>query len=205
MDNSINAHDELNNTEILNENSTLSEDKNTCDMGETLENEKPQADENSQEKLYTQEQINSIVAKESGKAVEKALRELGFDGNGKAKEQLSQFKEALALQQSQFDELEAEKNSLAELLSSEKELLNEQLLKNALYDAGVVETELENAMSVARSLQQTGYEIAKISAVVAEKFPHLCAEKREIPSFSVPIINGNDTVSKIKNIFKSRY
>lgn len=156
------------------------------------------------EKTYTQEQINSIVAKENAKTLEKALKELGFCGEGRAKEQLVQFKASLQEQGSMLEALQAEKTKLEDEISSIRTLHDEQMLKNALLKAGVIEEEMENAIKIAQAFLQSGYEIPMVSELILEKYPHLCSEKAEIPCFSIPVVKENETISKIKNIFKGR-
>ena len=47
----------------------------------------------TEEKTFTQEDVNNLVAKESKKAMEKLLRELGVEDMKSAKEGLKKFKE----------------------------------------------------------------------------------------------------------------
>ena len=57
----------------------------------------------TEEKNFTQEDVNNIVAKETKKAVEKLLKDLGVEDVKSAKEGLSKFKEIQDAQKSDYD------------------------------------------------------------------------------------------------------
>ena len=57
----------------------------------------------TEENTFTQEDVNNIVAKETKKAVEKLLKDLGVEDVKSAKEGLSKFKEIQDSQKSDYD------------------------------------------------------------------------------------------------------
>ena len=93
----------------------------------------------TEEKTFTQEDVNNLVAKESKKAMEKLLRELGVEDMKSAKEGLKKFKEIQDAQKSDYDKAletiekltkendtyKAEKKSLEEI-DSIKNILKEK-------------------------------------------------------------------------------
>src|SRR5690625_3288977 len=78
--------------------------------------------EKVEERVFKQEDVNNIVAKESKKATEKLLKELGIDDFENAKDGLAKFKE---WQESQKTEAEKQQE-LLENLTSEKESLSKE-------------------------------------------------------------------------------
>lgn len=63
----------------------------------------PVAETKTEEKTFTQEDVNNLVSKESKKAMEKLLRELGVEDMKSAKEGLKKFKEIQDAQKSDYD------------------------------------------------------------------------------------------------------
>lgn len=99
----------------------------------------PVAETKTEEKTFTQEDVNNLVSKESKKAMEKLLRELGVEDMKSAKEGLKKFKEIQDAQKSDYDKAletiekltkendiyKAEKKSLEEI-DSIKSILKEK-------------------------------------------------------------------------------
>lgn len=159
--------------------------------------------ESADESQYNQEQINNIVAKETGKAVEKALRELGFEGSGRAKEQVLQFKQQIMHKEEQSAAMAEQLSLLSEsLLQAEKQLLQAQI-QSKLAFSGVDEQQVEVAARLVNSLIEA--EISQEDAIrcVVEKYPHLLAKAQQIPCFSTETkTTGTDKFSGIKEIFR---
>ena len=63
----------------------------------------PVVETKTEEKTFTQEDVNNLVAKESKKAVEKLLKDLGVEDVKSAKEGLKKFKEIKDPQKSDYD------------------------------------------------------------------------------------------------------
>ena len=63
----------------------------------------PVVETKTEENTFTQEDVNNIVAKETKKAVEKLLKDLGVEDVKSAKEGLSKFKEIQDAQKSDYD------------------------------------------------------------------------------------------------------
>ena len=63
----------------------------------------PVVETKTEEKTFTQEDVNNLVAKESKKAMEKLLRELGVEDVISAKEGLKKLKEIQDAQKSDYD------------------------------------------------------------------------------------------------------
>ena len=81
------------------------------------ENEAGTATEKAEEKLFRQEDVNNIVAREAKKAQEKLLKELGIDDFENAKDGLAKFRE---WQESQKTEQESRKITLNSSINCSK-------------------------------------------------------------------------------------
>lgn len=99
----------------------------------------PVVETKTEEKTFTQEDVNNLVAKESKKAMEKLLKDLGVEDMKSAKEGLKKFKEIQDAQKSDYEKAletiekltkendiyKAEKKSLEEI-DSIKSILKEK-------------------------------------------------------------------------------
>lgn len=167
------------------------------------------ADFSAEKNCITQEQLNSIVARETGRAIEKTLRELGFSGTGKGREQLRLFREQISAREEEFLYL-SEKLSQAEAVFAEKdneilqlrEMLSDEQTTRMLLISGVGEKNIPKALSLVKGLGGGGMDLSTAVAEIVEKYPHFLSEKREIPRFSAP--TGGDGFSAVKAIFSKR-
>src|SRR5690606_25019076 len=94
------------------------------------ENETDTAPEKAEEKLFRQEDVNNIVAREVKKTQEKLLKELGIDDFENAKEGLQKFREWQESQKTEQEKLQESVQKLTqdnETLASENASLKAQL------------------------------------------------------------------------------
>lgn len=153
---------------------------------------------------YSQEQFNNIIARENAKTLEKALKELGFDGTGKAKEQLSAFKAKLLEREAALAAATAEKDEQSKALSELNARLFGEKAKNALLSVGVLDGEIEAAMPLLKAFLGEDGDVFRAAELAVEKYPHLRRAKREIPTFSVPVSGQKDGFSQIREAFRKK-
>src|SRR5690554_3039825 len=97
-------------------------DQTPIEQSGEQENETGTAPEKAEEKLFRQEDVNNIVAREAKKAQEKLLKELGIDDFENAKDGLAKFRE---WQESQKTEQEKQQEKLQELTQDNETLASE--------------------------------------------------------------------------------
>lgn len=133
--------------------------------------------ESQQDKTFTQEDVNNLIAKEKKKATEKILKDLGIEDFENAKEGLQKFKEWQESQKTEQEKqaeilqtLEKEKNTLAE----ENNNLKTQL---AALKAGVKAESVEDVVVLAQKYVSDEVDIDKAIQLVLEKYPHFKAQQ----------------------------
>lgn len=87
---------------------------------ENTETPVTETEQKSEEKSFTQEDVNNIVAKESKKAVEKLLKDLGVEDVKSAKDGLKTFKEMQEAQKSDLEKALEKAEMLEKELSDYK-------------------------------------------------------------------------------------
>ena len=144
-------------------------------------------DNQPEEKTFTQEDVNNIVAKEAKKAQEKLLKKLGIDDFDNAKEGLKKFKE---WQDSQKTEQEKQQELLDNLSKEKESLSSENANLKAQLSAlkqGVNADSVEDVVALAERLVNDETTIDDAIKQVVEKYPHFVGEQQEEnkkPSFS---------------------
>lgn len=132
----------------------------------------PKQDQQPNDKTFTQDDVNNIVAKEVKKAQEKLLKQLGIDDFNSAKEGLQKFKE---WQESQKTEAQKQAERLQQLeqqftaVQQEKEALAAQL---AAVKAGVHADFVEDVVVLAQRLVNDDTTLEEAITKVIEKYPH---------------------------------
>src|SRR5690554_6689484 len=139
----------------------MSEEQNTQQQTANQQAEEKQAGEQetgtatekAEEKLFRQEDVNNIVAKEAKKAQEKLLKQLGINDFDSAKEGLKKFRE---WQESQKSEAEKQAERLQKLesdynsVSEENASLKAQI---AAMKSGVKAESVEDVVVLAKTLE----------------------------------------------------
>src|SRR5690554_8238329 len=98
--------------------------------GQEQTNEAGTAPEKAEEKLFRQEDVNNIVAREVKKTQEKLLKELGIDDFENAKDGLAKFREWQESQKTEQEKLQESVQKLTqdnETLASENASLKAQI------------------------------------------------------------------------------
>ncbi|MED4904117.1 hypothetical protein [Parageobacillus thermoglucosidasius] len=152
------------------------QDTNPMPAGDGGQGQQPQnpskQDQQPNDKTFTQDDVNNIVAKEVKKAQEKLLKQLGIDDFNSAKEGLQKFRE---WQESQKTEQQKQAERLQQLeqqfqtVQQEKEALAAQL---AAVKAGVHADYVEDVVVLAQRLVNDDTTMEEAIAKVLEKYPH---------------------------------
>ena len=143
------------------------------------ENKTGTAPEKAEEKLFRQEDVNNIVAREVKKTQEKLLKELGIDDFENAKEGLQKFRE---WQESQKTEQEKMQETLKKLQTDNEALANENANLKAQLAAlkqGVKADSLEDVVALAERLVNDETTIDDAIKQVIEKYPHFAEKANE--------------------------
>lgn len=154
---------------------------------ETTGTDKPE-DKSENGKTFTQEDVNSIAAKEAKKAQEKLFKELGIEDFDNAKEGLQKFKE---WQDSQKTEAEKQQEAL-QSLQGEKEVLTKTVsqleAQISAMKAGVSGDSVEDVIALAERLVTEDTTIDKAIEQVIEKYPQFVVQADE----------GDDTITIVR-------
>src|SRR5690554_2681903 len=147
------------------------------------------APEKAEEKIFRQEDVNNIVAREVKKTQEKLLKELGIDDFENAKEGLAKFRE---WQESQKTEQEKLQETLQKTQTDNEALANENANLKAQLAAlkqGVKADSLEDVIALAERLVNDETTIDDAIKQVIEKYPNFAEnvseeEQEQKPKFT---------------------
>lgn len=147
------------------------------------------ADSEPPSKTFTQEDVNSLVAKEAKKAQEKLLKQLGVEDFNNAKEGLTKFKE---WQESQKTEAEKQAERLKELEANYSNTSNENTTLKAQISAmkaGVLAESVEDVVTLAKTMVNDDLDMDAAIAKIVEKYPHFAQQQEQVddpkPSFTI--------------------
>lgn len=176
--------------------------------------DKPE-DKSENGKTFTQEDVNSIAAREAKKAQEKLFKEVGIEDFENAKEGLQKFKE---WQDSQKTEAEKQQEAL-QSLQGEKEALTTTVsqleAQISAMKAGVDGDSVEDVIALAERLVNDDTSIDDAIKHVIEKYPQFTKNEEEEEKTAWPNISkkgdykGNGSGSKdpfeaVKDRYKKR-
>lgn len=135
-----------------------------------------------QEKMLPQSDVNNLIAKETKKAQEKLLKQLGIDDFNSAKEGLQKFKE---WQDSQKTEQQKQQEALENLTKEKETLSTENATLKAQLSAlkqGVKAESVEDVVALAERLVNDETSIDDAIKQVVEKYPHFAQQQEESQS-----------------------
>ena len=130
-------------------------------------------------KLFTQEDVNRIAAREAKEAQEKLLKQLGIEDFESAKEGLQKFRE---WQEAQKTEAEKQAERLKKLEESNQTLANEnETLKAQLaaLEAGVNPDSVADVVVLAKNMMSDDLDMKGAIQKILEKYPHFKASAKE--------------------------
>lgn len=155
----------------------------------------------TEEKTFTQEDVNNLVAKESKKAMEKLLRELGVEDMKSAKEGLKKFKEIQDAQKSDYDKaLETIEKLTKEndIYKAEKKSLEEiDSIKSILKEKNID----EKYAKTIKKLMTDEINEESVMATIEEELPMLLGTTKKIGTEKIE----NKPSSSIKDYLDSKY
>ncbi|WP_342045924.1 hypothetical protein [Bacillus sp. OTU530] len=137
-------------------------------------------------KTFSQDDVNSIAAKEAKKAQEKLLKQLGIEDFNSAKEGLQKFKE---WQESQKSEAEKQVEQLKQLETNFSKTQGEnETLKSHLsaMKAGVNAESIEDVVTLAKNLVSDEVDMDQAIQKVLEKYPHFKQQEQPKPEDKKP-------------------
>ena len=175
-------------------------DNPPADGGDNPAPQNPPKDPPAEQKTFTQEELNNLIAKEKKAAQENFLKSVGFDDFKNAKDGLAKFKD---WQDSQKTDAEKQAAALEqaskdlEATKAEKETIAAQL---AAVKAGADPEALEDLIVLAKTKVTDEVTIDEAIKQTLEKYPHFKAQQEQQqnkPSFSggqhvPPAGNGTD-------------
>lgn len=124
------------------------------------------------DKLFTQEDVNNLVTRETRKAVEKLLKQLGVKDVKSAKEGLEQFRKQQEAQMTDFERVQKRAKELEVTnseLTGQVEALQAQL---AALKADVKPESVEDVVVLAKNLVNDETSIDEAIKQVLKKYPH---------------------------------
>lgn len=146
---------------------------------ETIEQDNQGNEDEKPAKTFTQEQVNGIVTKESRSAIEKTLKELGFDDFDNAKDGVEAYKE---WQESQKTEQEKIADEL-ESIKSEKSTIEQQYdnlqAENLALKTGVIADSVEDVVALAKVKVTDDKDMETAIKEVVEKYPNFVTNPEE--------------------------
>lgn len=150
------------------------------------------------EKTFTQEQVNGFVAKESKKAQEKFLKDLGFENFESAEQGLQQFK---AYQESQKSESEKQTellNNTTKELEQERNRTKHLEASLSAFKLGVNADSVEDVIALAERLVTEEKDIATAIGEVLAKYPHFGVNQEPVAKEPTPTITvgGNPVATE---------
>ena len=135
--------------------------------------------EGSKDNLFTQEDVNNIVARETKKVQEKIIKQLGVEDFDTAKEGMEKFREWQESQKTEQERQQEQFNKLKqnyESVQAEKEKLVAQV---SAMKAGVHADSVEDVVVLANALVSDDVTIDEAIKRVTTKYPHFLAQQQQ--------------------------
>lgn len=153
------------------------------------------------EKLFTQEQLNGIVTRENRTAIEKTLKELGFEGDiDNAKDGIQAYKD---WQKSQMTEQEKLAEDLTATQTEKQQLestLSNLKAENEALKMGVAGDSVEDVVALAKAKVSDDVTIEDAIKGVVEKYPNfLHIQEEETETKRPRIVNPENPKGKAGN------
>ncbi|MGF3141263.1 hypothetical protein ACQV2S_01180 [Facklamia sp. P13064] len=180
--------------------------ENQVTVDETTEETKVTEPEKSEESKnsFSQEDVNNVVARETKKATENLLKELGIEDFENAKDGLQKFRE---WKNSQKTEAEKQSEKLQAAITDKEQIAEENSTLKAqisAYKLGVKDDSLEDVIQLAKAKVTDDITIDDAIKQVVEKYPHF-KEAKEDDSNTKPkfVVGKNPTSSDDGDVWES--
>lgn len=141
-------------------------------------------------KVFKQEDVNNIVARESKKATEKLLKDLGIEDFDNAKDGLAKFYEWQESQKTEADKQAEQVASITEENSTLKSQNAQLEAKVTALGLGVESESLDDVIALANTYVGDDVDMAQAIDNVLEKYPHFKGETVNQPSGKA-VVPGN--------------
>lgn len=171
----------------------------TAQSGEEQTEQTGTATNTAEEKTFKQDDVNNIVAKESKKAQEKLLKQLGIEDFENAKDGFKKFQE---WQESQKTEQQKQQEQLETLTGTNKELSNENATLKAQISAmkqGVKAESVEDVVALAERLINDDVTMDDAIKQVVEKYPHFAQKEQQEEPSKPSFTTGQHATSGVNN------
>lgn len=158
------------------------------------------ADKQPGERTFNQEEVNNIATKESRKATEKILKDLGIEDFDNAKEGLQKFREWQDSQKTEAEKLQGDYDKAQQTLQ-EKETENRTLkAQMSAMKQNVNGDYVEDVVALAERQVTDDVSIDDAIKSVVEKYPHFLEAKESEPEEHKPsFLSGSHNSSSKKN------
>ncbi|MFJ8457280.1 hypothetical protein [Bacillus paramycoides] len=124
-------------------------------------------------KTFSQEDVNNIAAKESKKAQEKLLKQLGVEDFNTAKDGLAKFREWQESQKSEQEKLNEQLTTYQTQAKESENTIFSLQAENAAIKSGITEEKnLNTVITLAKTKVSDDVDITKAIEMVVEEFPH---------------------------------
>lgn len=151
-------------------------------------NEKTDTAQEAEEKLFKQEDVNNITAKESKKVRESMLKELGIEDFTNAKEGMKKFREWQESQKTEQEKLNEKLTTFESQLGEKDSKLTDLQAENAAIKAGITDDKnLEAVITLAKTKVSEEVDINAAIKQVVEDYPQFAGQaqqEEQKPSFT---------------------
>lgn len=157
----------------------FAEDSAEDQTSENQSEEKGTDSQQSEEKTFTQDDVNNLIARETKKQQEKFLKQLGVEDFKDAKEGMTKLKE---FQDAQKTDQEKQQEQLQDLEKQNETLTTEKQSLEAQVSAmkqGVLSDSVEDVVALAERMVDENITIDEAIKKVVEKYPHFSAEQEQ--------------------------
>ena len=155
----------------------------------------------SNERTFTQEDVNNLVARETKKAQEKIFKELGFEDIKSAKDGFNKFNQYLDSQKTAEQKREEEFQAIKAKNEEYEATISNLYANNAALKLGVLNESIEDVIILAQREVTDEVTIEDAMKKVIEKYPHF-AQKEEKTTKPKITVGGNQTGSKEGDVWE---
>ncbi|MEM5012072.1 hypothetical protein WKH57_15230 [Niallia taxi] len=128
-------------------------------------------------KTFTQDDVNSVAAKEAKKAQEKLLKQLGITDFENAKEGMQKFQQWQESQKTEEQKRQEQFQALENNFKSAQEAKSNLETQVAVLSAGVKKDFAQDVAALAKNYVTEEIDINKAVEMVVEKYPHFLGQQ----------------------------
>lgn len=174
----------------------MEDNKNTDVTVEQTQGEEVEETERNEEKIFKQEDVNNIVAKEVKTNQERLLKELGIDDFENAKDGLKKFREWQEEQKTEKEKTEEKITALSDENTSYKKQNEDLKAEIEALKQGVRSESVNDVILLANNQVNDEVTIEEAIKNVLEKYPQFGTLKENDEKKQIKFINGGNSVNK---------